>query len=242
MNEVTSIREKIDRLFEAEAEVHPDQLRAFVDRLHTRYDASVRSMVKRGSAILFVWLLSVLLASGLVEEGAIGSFKLVQLQSLLVLAPAAVGLVSNRYYASMLMATLIWAALDRAYKHLLPKVFELDLEYLLAPPIFLDIVRSLQPSAERRLARNLHTWFSLPVFVGPFIVLVHVSYLLLLLHQWHVAISIAATVVGAFWMVKGWVLIGFSALGLGHKADSQKHVEPQITTGSSAPRSSGADP
>ena len=212
----STLQAQIDALFDAEGEERPDQLKFFLDKIHSNYAEVCKTTVRRGITFCLIWFVTYLVATGFVSEGRVSAFKVQDIQLLLVVAPLLIGIAGYGYYAAIAATTLSWVALQCFYKHFLPTAHKLTLEHLAAPFTITNIERVLSPGNERPFANAVHTVSNVPTFVlmfcGPFAAFAHVCYLLWSQQTWSIWWLILSGGAGMILLIKGVLLIAWEEM------------------------------
>lgn len=135
----TTIQRRIQYFFEAQGTNDPEQVRMFVGHLYDSYIQAEHATNRAFLGVVTVALLHIALAKGLVNEASVLSFKLVNIQVLLLLGPPGIGFFSYVLAGASFASINLGAALRAAYKHMLPNAYEQDLEALIGPPTIIRI-------------------------------------------------------------------------------------------------------
>ena len=126
-----TIVERVDDLYKGYPGDQPQQLDAFLSQIHTLYSDAAKRMRQHLLLILLLWGVGYLIGAGIVEEGQVAAFKVGKVESLLVAWPPLLGVISYLLSTAVMAEGTLQRVMSRAYKHVLPKVYEHDLQYLL---------------------------------------------------------------------------------------------------------------
>jgi hypothetical protein len=178
-----TIQKKIDALFEHDVEAHKDEIKSFVETIQTNYSEAEQLFRRAFMSFLLFWTAFYAIGSGIISEGEIVSLKVSNIKTLLIAGPPVMSALYYFLSASGSAAMYFNGALSQIYKHILPKAYELNLEFMLAPPTIFSVELLLEgQSSYRWLNRIGYAWrFILLhlIFFGAIIPIGHVSYLMM---------------------------------------------------------------
>src|SRR5689334_18980159 len=95
------INKSIDRLFTIEGNNRREEIKFFLERLHTSYSEAHRSLIRQLLAFPTVWLIAYAIRERLVSGGEVVSFKIEKLELLLIAVPFTLGVISYLLFAAL---------------------------------------------------------------------------------------------------------------------------------------------
>ena len=175
------IADRIDEIFQVHNEEKPEELRLFTSRLESNLAEASKLVLRRLAVLLILWVICLSIDAGIVEEGQVASFKIGTLQPILYVFPILLG---GQYFLLLSSLALVWMnreAVNFAYKNMLPKVYELDVEYLLHHPNFITLSEftglNLPSGLAGKIAGKIAELSIFFVLFGGLAFLVHASWL-----------------------------------------------------------------
>lgn len=158
-----------------------------------------------------------MIGAGLIEEGQIAGFKMVQLKTMLVAGPPIVGALFYFLELYIQTAAHLVLAIGRCYKHLVPMAYANDLEYLLPHPSVRSIEQYLAGQTSSHKLGNLHSaWISVinqSATLLPLLALYHVATLMWTNSGLHWAVRATSIAVGVVFFFRGsLVILDFSGI------------------------------
>lgn len=211
-----TIEARIDALF-ASGEGTLGRIPAFVDVL-LRNQAEAEKFARRDMGLLILaWVVFYLISAGLIEEGQIANFKIVQLKAILVAGPPIVAALFYFFALHFRASSHLVLAIGRCYQYLLPSAYENDLEYLLPHPSFRSIESYLNGKTSSHRLGKLHSlWLRILSYLTtllPLIALYHVATLMWMNSGLHWVVRAASIAVGFVFFVRGLLaLLDFMGL------------------------------
>jgi hypothetical protein len=198
---------RIDSLHDAATPPDAPALSNFYSALEQHQASASKSFARYFTTFLLFWVAIVLIARGAVTEGSVASLKLANLKLVLVVAPPVIG---GLFYLMALMGGIsvyMLNAVQRSYKHRLPKLYELDLEQLVVAPTFYNVERTVRYELKDGPLRLINeawlTVLGLFIFVVPVVALIHVSHLLIGAAPVSRSLSMIAISVGCILWLRG---------------------------------------
>ena len=199
------IAERVDDVFGALDDTQRDSANSYLMQLHSNMSEAERSATRRLLLFAILWAAMYLIAIGTVEEGQFGPFKLKELKGLLPAVPPIMAGLAYGLMISYLARNNVRHAISRVYKHILPKLYEHDLEYLAMPPSY----RNVEALAELQDSGKLASWFRsawgvLEVFLvtgGTFVALSHAVYIVITVTEasW-LTLALSIGIAFVFWL------------------------------------------
>lgn len=187
--------------------------RELIKHLHTNLCQADNAIHHAFISLLSLWAGFYLIGSGLIQEAGYLSLRVSRITTLIIAGPPILGGISYSLWTSMAASEYLMTAISHAYKHLYPKVYELDIEYLLAPPTFINVERALSQEASTRwLNWSTRAWimvFTIIIALGSLGAIAHISYLLWLAAPFNLYILLISIVVGHVLWLRGvfvWII------------------------------------
>jgi hypothetical protein len=201
--------EKIDYIFAAASKKKQEELRWLLDTLRSNHENASRAVSRTAFLIIIVWVSFYAISVGLVEEVGVVGLKIQQINALLVAGPVILGFLAYRMGALLLAQDQLLEAISEMCRHLIPELVDEELEDLIAFPSYFAIER-----AALNVADGWYTGVALTftILMGfgflflPVIAFIHVTYLLFQHGNVGLLLSITATLIGAFFAIRGGML------------------------------------
>lgn len=198
-------------LFEVEGRSNPEELRFFLGRLHESFSEAHKGMLRHFITLPLIWAVAYAIREGIISGGEIASFKLEKLELLLLLAPLALGIIGYLLLASINTQSILWQALNRSYKHVLPTAYKLELTQMLVAPSLLGMENLLEPRNTQGFAKKLSqaVWYAVAayVLVVPPLAILHCAYLAWSLGKLSLLYLALFILMGIMFWVRGFVLL-----------------------------------
>ena len=209
MNERT-IQHKIDALFLDYSDARKDEIASFIAAVQANH-AEAQQVLRRASlSFLLFWAAFYAIGSGIISEGQIVSLKVSNIKALMIAGPPVMG---GLYYflSASGSATMYFSdALSHIYKHILPRAYQLDLEFMLAPPTLFSVELLLQgQSSSNWLNRTGKIWrlgLLRVIFFGAVLAIAHVSYLMMTSGSSNIYLRILSLLIGGTLWLRGLLL------------------------------------
>jgi hypothetical protein len=183
-----------------------EKIRYFLDRVHENYESASKKMIKNWVYILIGWTLVYLIGKGIVGDGQIASFRILEVKSILIGAPILLGITAYSFFTSMSGAYIFWQAIHSGYKHYMPKISEGQLGGIMTSPTLFDVellLDILTGSKNKGIKKFVDSIPIAVIFLCPFIAIIHVHIILDSLHIWSRWITIPVAMTGYFMYYKG---------------------------------------
>lgn len=98
---INGISDKIADFYETDLKDNKDKMKHILDLTFNRYNYAVKVTDRNFIYIIIILAIVCLMASGLIDEASIFSFKILHLRSILVISPAVIGFAIYRYYTCL---------------------------------------------------------------------------------------------------------------------------------------------
>ena len=201
------ITEKIDELFTDIAPDRQEEIKSLLVNMHANLCDSGKSFHHSFVAFIVLWAVFYLIGNGLIQEAELFSLKVGKITTLTIAGPPILGGLFYSMLSSLAATEYLMSAISRVYKHVLPKVYSLDMEYLLAPPTFFNVERFLNGEATSKWLNSFtEGWIvglAIVPLLGTIAALVHVSYLLWVNAPFSKYLMIASIFTGAVLWIRG---------------------------------------
>jgi len=202
---------RVDEFFDTIQPNDSEWVKLLLEQLQTRRMECDRAAYRSCTMLIIIWLLSIAVGVGLVEEGTIASFKVAQVKILLVLSPVAIAFFSYTFATTYGRALNLSHVFTRSLKNILPSAYDLGLVSLLSPPTLLGIERSLAKQTESTTLKNINTvWYTiifLLVVLGSLGALWHVCYLLWQAKVCASLFVVLSSIVGVLIWIRGLLVL-----------------------------------
>ena len=196
-----------------------DWNRLFLEKLHASYEEADRIAHQHLVRVIVSWVIAYSIGVGLIEEGEIGAFKVSKIKSLLVLAPPIIGYYGYALSNTMVLAVTLRHALFQCYKHLFPKLYDLNLEKLVVTPSFLNIENFFPIDQDSPIAyiQSIGHWvIAYGLVFGSLLPLLHSVHLLWITRTWPWYATVISATIGITLWLKG---LTFWTLALKYNGD-----------------------
>jgi hypothetical protein len=150
-------------------------------------------------------------SKGLIAEGAVTSLKIVNVRVFLLVGPPLLGWLFYQLASSAAGAEILMDVVSQCYAHILPKLAAAELQYFLAPPLFISVDRYVQRESSKKWI-NVFTdnWIKAFVFFLAFIslaIMAHAVYLSITARSFPVWAVIVTTVIAILFWIRGALLL-----------------------------------
>jgi hypothetical protein len=195
----------IDKLFEKDQPIDQEEAKAFADSLLRNFEASERKFYRRILTILAIWLITIGIHVGIFEEATVASFKLKNLENLIILSPLFIGSLVYGTVTAFCGASTYLFATRRIYKHLWPSIFREELLDLAMPPTFWSIEVIFAKRQKKFLKSLTYGWWlvvTLGVFGLILLAQVYTSYIAIQSPTYSLWISVCVVAVSSLITLK----------------------------------------
>lgn len=197
---------RLDEFF-THPDLPKDDVRFFVESLQASLHEADRKLHRSTLSFVAAWFVFYALATGMVTEGDVSSFRIGELKLIPIFGPLVLGGLAYHLLVCAAAQRTYFDALSNSAKHLLPKAYELDLELLLAGPSVIGTERTLGSEGGPWWAEWISArWIELLSFSAalvPLLALAHVSWLMVETHRFPVWTEITVIVLGLLLWAKG---------------------------------------
>lgn len=210
---MNQIGDKIDEFLEAELNARPEEVSRFFERVQANYEEAIRTATRFLLLMLATWFLTYAIHEGWIGKVAWLGFEFKP--EMTVASPFLIGLWSYLALSTLAGAIILWEAIIRRLRYMLPTAWKLYLENFLAPPTFSNVERMLEPIIEHKplTVYFSRVWFVLvtaTMFGGGLAGIVHTTYLLfrpeIASEVIHWAVIVISAAFGAAAWIRGVVL------------------------------------
>ncbi len=202
---------RIDAFFSETMDRADVHLLAYVDRLYSSYCDAEKAFQRQLFTYVAAWILYYAISAGIVSGGEISSFKLKDISYALLLAPAIFGFLAYALAASAFWTIVQNTALNKIYKHTLPKAHENDLDLLIGAPTLFRAERHRRKGEHKALvvftSQIVIAVLLCVITVGTLAAVAHAGYIL-----WHVEtlprmLKILSIALGSLLWLRGMLLV-----------------------------------
>lgn len=203
------IGDKIDEFLEVELEAHPEQVEHFFTRVQSNYDEAIRTATRYLLLMVATWFLTYAIHEGWIEKIEWLGFDFNR--KMTIAAPLLIGLLNYGLQSALAGAVVLWEAISRRLRYVLPTAWKHNLDDFLAPPTFSNVERMLEPRIEfKPLSLCSRAWFvivTVMIFGGSLAGLLHATYLLFRPpHVTHWVVILISGALGMVAWIRGFVL------------------------------------
>lgn len=206
---MSHLEDSIDELFSAEP-ISGDVAQSFLEVLLRNYESTERSMYRRFTTVIFLWIVGYSVSLGMLAEASFLGVKVNDLDTLLLVFPFAIAISYYGMLASFAATGNSLFAVRRILKHHWKKVYENDLEHLVVPQTFLSM-EIITYVHSKGLAISFHKiWIviiSATFILVPIACVLHMSYLSMVhapVPKW---LAVAVILVAAFIVIRAITLL-----------------------------------
>lgn len=200
----------IAELFQSYQNSKQEDIRFFVEKVHSNSVAAEKASNRRLFSIFFSWFVTWAIGTELISEAALGSFKFQSMKSLLLIVPPLMGIL----YYLLTTSRLALAKLDTIIKCYCKNTFadyrHQNVFRLMLSPDFSTIEDYVLFTTHRKPARffaigSMFVFYFLIWFL-PIAAFTHASYLLSISKIWHWATSSLSIFIGLLFWLRSIVL------------------------------------
>jgi hypothetical protein len=206
-----TLQARIDDLFKEDLKDKKDEIKFFIERVHTNYADSEKLFRRYTLTLLLFWAVFYAISIGLVEEGQVVSLKLHNVSTLLIAGPPVMGALLYFLSTSLVASAYLSRALSQIYKNILPKAVDLKLENLLAPPTPMGVEKYIGGQSPSRLLNILNGCFLGIAFqffgFASLIAFLHISLLVWSADMFPVALRVFSLTIAGFFFFRSCVLL-----------------------------------
>lgn len=201
----------VDSIFEAHGNDNIEELKYFISKILEETKLIENSIRRNFTIILSLWAVGYLISSGIVVEGSFGSFKINKVHSLLIAWPPMVGALAYMTILGASAAAIMCKVLSRAYKNLLPKVYETDFDNILTASTFIGAERTVELIERDKWYQNMNkNWIAVvtaTILFVPFVSFFHLSFVIFFLDDVNKIIFTISFILGLVFILRAGALI-----------------------------------
>lgn len=176
-----TVSERVNEVLSDSSNQSKESVHVFIEVLRDNQAKAEERLHRSLITFYATWAFMYAIGAGLVEKGQYIGLEIAQIKQVLIVGPALLGWL---FYSIMVAGTaqsLHMTALSSAYRHTLPKVYELDLEYMLPPPTIFSVERVLMGWARwpwLNKIGKIWIWFiAIGLTILPLLAIAHTSWL-----------------------------------------------------------------
>lgn len=211
----TQARELLDDSRELSSE-DAEWLRLFASSLETSWREAERSSHHALLAIFATWVASFAIGAGFISEVSIGSFKIGNIDRLLLTAPPLLAVFVYRYILFKTSSMGAFGVMCRICRRAMPAVFASDLYRFLRVHSFHGAEFALRPPKGGGVARSFAVaWIFIVVtgaIIGSLAMIAHATDLLRLSQKWTNGTVIASGLIALLIWLRGLLIISSAKL------------------------------
>lgn len=207
---INKFQDRFNSLFSSLEKNDKDELHFLMDKFYSNSIRAEKQASRQLILLYLIWIISWVINKNIISEVQLSSFKLLDVKSLLIIAPPLFGInYYNLTVSRIAIGMLTWIV--KSYSKTVFPNYENHNDF-----IFLQLPNSATIEdyilfTEKNKFRKATTiifmkFFFILLWIIPIIAFIHISYLLIISAYWHIPIIIVSILIGLLFKIRSIIL------------------------------------